>query len=147
MTGSSGGLLYHTGVGMSFWGLAARFSLSFPVPRGRVSAGRLPCSFVLVFWLGDKRCHCSVVCCPCVLSLCVVPAAQAGQCPFQLVLEVSPNHCPGQAVPSSSPGVGCPASAATDHHYSCMSWAHARCLHQRRMGLSFESPDDSLHLL
>lgn len=30
---------------------------------------------------------------------------------FQLVLEVSPNLCPGQAAPTSSPGVGCSASA------------------------------------
>lgn len=130
---------------MSYWGLAARFSPSFPAPRGRVSAGRLPCGFVLVLRVGDQRCHRggdSGV-------LCVVPAAQAQQAPhFSLGWRCPQIAAQGRLLPSSSPDVGAQLQQAIDHRYGHMSWAHARCLLQRTRGLrSFESPVDSQHLL
>lgn len=93
---------------LSYWGPAAHFSLSFPAPRGRVSAGRLPCSFMLVLQVGDQRCHRggdSGV-------LCVVPAAQTQQAPhFSVCWRCLQIAAQGGLLPSSSPGVGHAASA------------------------------------
>lgn len=114
----------------SYWGLAAHFSPSLPAPRGRVSAGRLPCGFVLVLRVGDQRCRRggdSGV-------LCVVPAAQAQQAPhFSLGWRCLQIAAQGRLLPSSSPDVGCSASAG--HRSSLRTHVLGTC--------SLPSPEDS----
>lgn len=90
----------------------------------------------------------------------VTKKGTAGSCVSSLQHKLSRHHISAWAggVPKSLPRAGCsPAPAqmwgaqlqqAIDHRYGHMSWAHARCLLQRTRGLrSFESPDDSQHLL
>lgn len=79
------------------------------------------CSTFLTFLPSSQGKGCQLAGCPGALCSCrsletVTRRGQQGPVSltagtFQLVLEVSPNLCPGQAAPTSSPGVGCSASA------------------------------------